>query len=360
MEKQQIVSEAWSYDFLWWVIPLVVIIFIIIVVVFLLKASMVMVRQNHRIVIERFGKYLRTIDSEAANRIEFIIPFVDRISLGKAIFMGDRTLSLFPPDDRIEFRDGSAAIEVSLYWRVYDEKKFRYASQNPIGNMQQKMKKAVADFLGDHEMSAVNKDRSVVNLPSVVMEADLSFDDPSYLLHPLFLTILNWGIEVFGVDLIDIKMPEKYINAMDKVYEAKKDEELAVEQKKARVIRADTEKEEALIKAEGEKQAEIKRGQGRAIAKKEMVEKEGLATAAVLEDQLKRLATIVGKEQAVSLIVNNKKWGSVGSDTIIIDNHGSSDSDVARGAGFASGSEAVKGKLQVKKSKNQTKNQVGD
>lgn len=340
---------------LWWAIPLALVASVIFLAVTVFKAAMIIVPQNHVVIVERFGKYRKTIKAG----MHFVFPFIDRPN-GKAIFMGDRIMSLFCLQDKIEFSDGSAAVDVRLYWRVRDEKDFRYASQDPIASMQQKMRKVVADFLGEHEMIKVNKDRAVVNLPSVIMEADLPLDDISYLLHPIFLVVLGWGIEILAIDLIDIKMSQKYIDAMDKVYEAKKDQELAEEQQKAKLKRAETDKEEMSIKADGERTAEIKRGEGKAIARGAMVEKEGRATAQTLEEQLKRLSVVVGKEQAVSLLVNNKKWSSVGADTIIIDNHGSSDSDVARGAGFASGSEAVKAKLQVKKGRNQGKNQVGE
>ena len=332
---------------------------LVIIILWLAANSIVITKQNHARMIERWGRCRRIIIADREGRkIEFINPIFDRKS--RAVFLGYRQISLFEKKEMVEFKNSSVPIGVWLSFKIDNVEAFFFASSDPVSYLKEMMRAIVGDFLGAFDLAKVNKNKAMVNLGSVLLEKEIKITDPDYdqyRQHPTFQIFLAWGIEVLGVGLSDVVISQKELDTMNKLYLVTMDKEIAEKEKVARVIRAETEKEEKIIRAEGEKEAMVKKGEATAIARGEYLRTEGSAQIEVWQKQINFLSGSLPAAQVVDLLKNYNKWANIPDDLIMIDNSG--DSEASRGAGWATGREAIQKRMN-KNRKNSSTNKGGD
>ena len=199
-------------------------------------------------IVERLGRYHRTLDAGLA----LVIPFVDR--LRPLLDLREQVVS-FPPQSVITEDNLVVHIDTVIYFQVTDAKAATYE---------------IANFIGAIEQLTVTTLRNVIG--SMTLEDSLtSRDDINQQLRGVLDEATGkWGIRVNRVELKSIEPPATIKDAMEKQMRAERD-------RRAAILNAEGIKQSQILTAEGEKQSAILRAEGRRQA--QMLEAEGQAKA---------------------------------------------------------------------------------
>ena len=219
-------------------------------VIVLLKTSIKFVPQNRAYVIERFGKYQST--KEAG--LNFIIPFIDRISADRSL----KEQAVDVPEQSAITRDNiSLHVDGVLYFRVLDPYKATYGVDDYIFAVTQLAQTTMRSELGKMELDKTFEERDVLNTNIVAAINEASGP---------------WGIQVLRYEIKDIVPPQSVMEAMEaqmkaervkraQILESEGDRQAAINraegQKASVVLAAEADKAEAVLRAEGEAQAII-------------------------------------------------------------------------------------------------------
>jgi len=235
-----------------------IILIVLAVVAFLiLIASVKIVRQSTALVIERLGKYHKTLETG----VHMILPFFDKV-VGEPLNLKER-IADFQPQPVITKDNVTMQIDTVVYFQVTDPKLFCYGVDRPIAAIENLTATTLRNIVGDLELDETLTSRDTVNMKmrAILDEAT----DP-------------WGIKINRVELKNILPPKDIRDAMEKQ------------------MRAERERREAILKAEGEKKSSILVAEG---------EKE----AAILRADAKRIGLISeaeGTAEAIKLIIGAK------------------------------------------------------
>ena len=219
-----------SYSF--GVLVLLVIIFGVI-----LTKSIRIIPQASSGLVERLGRYHRTIGAG----LTIIIPFVDR--LRPLIDMRERVIS-FPPQPVITEDNLVVSIDTVIYFQVTDPKSATYEIENVIQGIEQLTVTTLRNVVGGLDLEAALTSRDSINsaLRGVLDEATG-----------------KWGVRVNRVELKAIDPPPSVQESMEKQMRAERD-------KRAAILTAEGQKQSQILTAEGARQAEILRAEGDAQA----------------------------------------------------------------------------------------------
>ena len=223
----------------------------IVVVVFLLIAFARTVRiipQARAGIVERFGRYSRTLTPGLA----ILVPFMDRLK--PLIDLREQVVS-FPPQPVITEDNVVVQIDTVLYFTVTDAKGATYEIANPLQGIEQITVTTLRNVVGGMTLETALTSRDHVNaqLRGVL-------DDATG----------KWGIRVNRVEIKSIDPPGSIQEAMEKQMRAERDRRAAILTaegvKQSAILTAEGEKQSAVLKAEGGKQAAILRAEGEAKA----------------------------------------------------------------------------------------------
>lgn len=221
---------------LWVVAPLLII---------LLKAFHI-VPQRRAYVVERLGKYHRTLNAG----LNFIIPFVDRIAYRHSLkeIALDVAMQVCITQDNI-------AVEVDgvLYLQVMDPVKASYGITDYLFATTQIAQTTMRSVIGKLALDQTFEERDKIN--GQIVDASDKASDP-------------WGIKVSRYEIKDIKPPRSIYDAMEKQMRAEREKRAVIAtsegERQARINRADGEKQELIAKSEGEKMRRINEAEGQA------------------------------------------------------------------------------------------------
>jgi len=223
----------------------------IVVVVFLLIAFARTVRiipQARAGVVERFGRYNRTLSPGLA----ILVPFMDRLK--PLIDLREQVVS-FPPQPVITEDNVVVQIDTVLYFTVTDAKGATYEIANPLQGIEQITVTTLRNVVGGMTLETALTSRDHVNaqLRGVL-------DDATG----------KWGIRVNRVEIKSIDPPGSIQEAMEKQMRAERDRRAAILNaegiKQSQILTAEGQKQAAVLTAEGEKQAAILRAEGESKA----------------------------------------------------------------------------------------------
>ena len=252
------------------------------------------VPQAHEYVVERLGKYKKTLPAGA----HLIAPFIDRTA--KKITLMEQILDA-PPQPVITKDNVTMQIDSVVYFRVFDSKLYAYGAVNPISALENLTATTLRNIVGELDLDGTLTSRDVINakMTSII---DKATDE--------------WGIRVTRVELKNIIPPKEIRDAMEKQMKAERDRRETLLQaeghKAAAVTRAQGDKEAAILQAEGERDARIARAEGEAkeIFLKKKAEADGykaLIEAGITPEvlELKRYETLmkVADGQASKVII---------------------------------------------------------
>src|SRR5437016_3197999 len=223
----------------------------IVLVVFALIVAAKTVRiipQARAGVVERLGRYSRTLTPGLA----VVVPFVDRV---KPLIDLREQVVAFAPQPVITEDNVSVGIDTVLYFTITDPKSISYEVANPLQAIEQLTVTTLRNVIGGLtlEQTLTSRDQINTQLRVVLDEATG-----------------KWGIRINRVEIKSVDPPGSIQEAMEKQMRAERDRRAAILTaegvKQSQILTAEGEKQSAILKAEGAKQAAILRAEGESRA----------------------------------------------------------------------------------------------
>jgi regulator of protease activity HflC (stomatin/prohibitin superfamily) len=199
-------------------------------------------------VVERLGRYHRTLDAGMA----IVIPFVDR--LPPLIDLREQVVS-FQPQSVITEDNLNVHIDSVVYYQVTDPKAVTYEIANYIAAIEQLTVTTLRNVIGSMTLEETLTSRDQINhqLRGVLDEATG-----------------KWGIRVNRVELKAIEPPGTIREAMEKQMRAERDKRAAILTaegvKQSEILTAEGEKQSSILRAEGQREAQILQAEGQSKA----------------------------------------------------------------------------------------------
>src|SRR5881398_3488614 len=218
-------------------VAVIVIIIVAVIVLVTLARTIRIVPQARAGVVERLGRYSRTLSPGLA----MVVPFVDRVR--PLLDLREQVVS-FPPQPVITEDNLVVSIDSVIYFQVTDAKAATYEIANYIQAIEQLTVTTLRNVIGGMALEKTLTSRDEINgqLRGVL-------DDATG----------KWGIRVNRVELKAIDPPATIQEAMEKQMRADRD-------KRAAILNAEGVKQAAVLRAEGQRQATILEAEGQAKA----------------------------------------------------------------------------------------------
>jgi regulator of protease activity HflC (stomatin/prohibitin superfamily) len=200
-------------------------------------------------VVERLGRYQRTLNPGLA----LLVPFVDRVR--PLIDLREQVVS-FPPQPVITEDNLVLGIDTVVYFQVNDPKAASYEIANYIQAIEQLVVTTLRNVIGGMTLEETLTSRDKINA-----ELRVVLDEATG----------KWGIRVNRVEIKSVDPPGSIQEAMEKQMRAERDKRAAILQaegyKQSQILTAEGEKQSAILRAEGqrESQALYAEGQSKAI-----------------------------------------------------------------------------------------------
>lgn len=210
--------------------------------------SIAIVPQQNAWVIERLGKYDRTLSPGAG----FLIPFIERIAYKHLL----KEVPLDVPSQVCITKDNTQLqVDGVIYFQVTDPMRASYGSSNYIFAITQLAQTTLRSVIGKMELDRTFEERELIN--STVVAA---LDDAA----------LNWGVKVLRYEIKDLTPPNEILRAMQAQITAEREKRALIAASEGRrqeqINIATGEREAFIARSEGEKQAQINKAQGEAQA----------------------------------------------------------------------------------------------
>jgi regulator of protease activity HflC (stomatin/prohibitin superfamily) len=214
-------------------------------------------------IVERFGRYHRTLHAG----LNLVTPFVDR--LRPLIDLREQVVS-FPPQPVITKDNLVVGIDTVIYFQVTDPKSATYEIANYVAAVEQLTVTTLRNVVGGMDLDTTLTSRDFIN-----GELRKELDEATG----------RWGLRVSRVELKAIEPPASIQGSMEKQMRADRD-------KRAAILSAEGAKQAAILTAEGEKQAAVLRARGEAEAEVVRAEADATAEAARARGQAQAIATV--------------------------------------------------------------------
>ena len=237
-------------------------VFVVLVVAAVVK-SVRIVPQASAGIVERFGRYHRTLRAG----LNIVTPFVDR--LRPLIDIREQVVS-FPPQPVITKDNLVVGIDTVIYFQVTDARAATYEIANYVAAVEQLTVTTLRNVVGGMDLDTTLTSRDQIN---------------GELRRELDEATGKWGLRVSRVELKAIEPPSSIQDSMEKQMRADRD-------KRAAILSAEGSKQSAILTAEGEKQAAVLRARGEAEAAVVRAEAEAKAQAARAQGQAQAITTV--------------------------------------------------------------------
>src|SRR6476661_8314406 len=190
-------------------------------------------------VVERLGRYARTLDPG----LTLIVPFIDRV---KPLIDLREQVVTFPPQPVITEDNLVVGIDTVIYFTVTDPRAATYEVANPLQAIEQLTITTLRNVVGGMTLEETLTSRDNVNTQLRVV-----LDEATG----------KWGIRINRVEIKSIEPPMSIQEAMEKQMRAERDRRAAILTaegvKQAAILTAEGEKQSAVLTAEGAKQSAI-------------------------------------------------------------------------------------------------------
>jgi regulator of protease activity HflC (stomatin/prohibitin superfamily) len=227
---------------------LIVLAVIVVFILVVLARTVRVIPQARAGVVERLGRYSRTLTPG----LTIVIPFVDRVK--PLLDLREQVVS-FEPQPVITQDNLVVNIDSVIYFQVTDPKAATYEIQNPVNAIDLLTVTTLRNVIGGMTLEQALTSRETINdqLRGIL-------DDATG----------KWGIRVHRVELKAVDPPATIRDTMEKQIRADREKRAAILQaegvKQAAILTAEGEKQGAILKAEGQKQAAILAAEGQSKA----------------------------------------------------------------------------------------------
>ena len=257
----------------------IAIVLAVVAVVFVVQTFKI-VPQQHAWVVERLGKYDRTLTPG----LKFVIPFVERVAYKHSL----KEVPLDVPSQVCITRDNTQLqVDGILYFQITDPMRASYGSSDYIVAITQLAQTTLRSVIGKMELDKTFEERALIN--AGVVDA---LDEAA----------LNWGVKVLRYEIKDLTPPAAILHSMQAQITAEREKRALIAASEGRrqeqINIATGEREAFIARSEGAKQAEINKAMGEAAAI--------TAVADATADAIRKIAAAIqqpGGEQAVQLKV---------------------------------------------------------
>ncbi len=238
---------------------LIVIVAVAIAVAMFLAATIKVIRQQQIGVVERLGKFHRTLEPGP----HLVIPVFDRVRY--TLDMREAVVP-FPPQGVITEDNLMVGIDSVIYYQILDARRAAYEAQDYIKAIEQLTMTTLRNIIGGLDLEQTLTSREEINQKLRVV-----LDEATG----------KWGIKVNRVELRAIDPPATIRDAMEKGARAERDKRAAIliaeGQRQSQILAAGGEKESAILRAQGDREAAVLRAQ--ADRQAQMLRAEGEAQA---------------------------------------------------------------------------------
>lgn len=267
----------------------IAIILAVIAIIFIAR-SLKIVPQQNAWVVERLGKFDRTLTPG----LSLLVPFVDRVAYKHSL----KEVPLDVPSQVCITKDNTQLqVDGILYFQITDPMRASYGSSDYIVAITQLAQTTLRSVVGKMELDKTFEERDLINAAVV---------------NALDEAALNWGVKVLRYEIKDLTPPAAILHAMQAQITAEREKRALIAASEGRrqeqINIATGEREAFIARSEGEKQAEINNAMGEAAAI--------TAVADATADAIRKIAAAIqqpGGEQAVQLKVAEKAVDAYGN-----------------------------------------------
>ena len=243
---------------------------IAIAVIFVLAKTAVVVPQQSAFVVEKLGKYSRTLHAG----FHILIPFIETAAYRHSL----KELALDIPEQICITRDNvQVGVDGVLYLQILDPGRASYGITDYVFAIAQLAQTTLRSEIGKIDLDRTFEERGMIN-SNVVAELDKASD--------------AWGVKVLRYEIKNINPPADILGAMEKQMRAERE-------KRAVVLTSEGERDAQINEAEGDKQRVIK--QSEAAKLQQINEAEGQAQAILAV----ATATAEGLRQVANAVVSD-------------------------------------------------------
>jgi len=257
-------------------------IFAVIAVIFISQTFKIVPQQNAWVV-ERLGKYDRTLTPG----LKFVLPFIEKVAYKHSL----KEVPLDVPSQVCITRDNTQLqVDGIIYFQVTDPMRASYGSSNYLVAITQLAQTLLRSVIGKMELDKTFEERDTINA-SVVSALDEA--------------AANWGVKVLRYEIKDLTPPAEILRSMQAQITAEREKRALIAasegRKQEQINIATGEREAYIARSEGQRQAEINNAQGQASAITAVAD----ATAGAITKIAEAIRS-PGGEQAVQLKVAEK------------------------------------------------------
>jgi regulator of protease activity HflC (stomatin/prohibitin superfamily) len=221
---------------------------VVILVIVTLSKSVRVVQQQRMDVVERLGRYHRTLKPG----LNVLVPYLDKVRT--KVDMREQVVS-FPPQPVITSDNLVVSIDTVLYFKVVDPVRATYEIANFLQAIEQLTVTTLRNVIGSLDLEKALTSREEIN---------------RHLSGVLDETTGRWGIKVTRVEIKAIEPPPSIRDSMEKQMRAERDRRAAILNaeggKQSQILTAEGEKQAAVLRADGDRQARILQAEGQAKA----------------------------------------------------------------------------------------------
>ena len=225
----------------------IAVILAVIAIIFIVRTFKIVPQQNAWVV-ERLGKFDRTLTPG----LKFVIPFIERVAYKHSL----KEVPMDVPSQVCITKDNTQLqVDGILYFQVTDPMRASYGSSNYIIAITQLAQTTLRSVIGRMELDRTFEERADIN---------------SGVVQALDEAALNWGVKVLRYEIKDLTPPAAILHSMQAQITAEREKRALIAASEGRrqeqINIATGEREASIARSEGEKQAEINKAQGEAAA----------------------------------------------------------------------------------------------
>jgi regulator of protease activity HflC (stomatin/prohibitin superfamily) len=219
---------------------------ILVLVVIALAKTARIVPQRSAFIVERLGKYAKTLEAG----FHILVPFVDRVSYKHTL----KEEAIDVPSQACVTKDNiQVVVNGVLYLQVVDAKLASYGINDYRYAATQLAQTTLRSVVGKIELDKTFEERETINTQVV-----LALDEAAK----------PWGVKVLRYEIADIELPATILDALEKQMRAERERRAVVAQsegeREAKINVSEGMKQETINLSEADKQRQINEAEGRA------------------------------------------------------------------------------------------------
>ncbi|TAN30948.1 MAG: paraslipin [Castellaniella sp.] len=244
-------------------ISFVIVVVLVVLAFVLLSRGLRVVPQQHAWIVERLGRYQKTLEPG----LNLIIPVIDTVA-----YRFDLRETPIDVAEQVCITKDNTQISIDgvLYVQITDPKAAAYGTSNPLVAVEQLAQTVMRSDVGKKQLDEVLSSRSELNA-SIVSELDHA--------------AVNWGVKVLRYEIRNIEPPQEVVRAMELQITAERE-------KRAVIAKSEGDKQQAINVSEGDRQKHINLAEGERQAQVLRAEGEAQAILTVAEATAKALMTV--------------------------------------------------------------------